>query len=260
MHYVRRGGGTPPLVFVHGFGCAHTDWNAQLDDLGTDHEVLACDLRGHGETPARAQECSIEHYGGDVAALLAALELAPAVLVGHSMGCRVVLETARLDPGRVAGVVLIDGSRLGSGTPAQAQATMRAAIEAVSYPAFADEFFSQMFLRRSARSREIIERASRLPSDIGQALLPRMAHWDAERMDEAFAALRAPVMVIQATRMNEAQKRVAMQAGESSPWLELVKTRIPGARIEVLTGVGHFAQREAPEAVNRLLREFCALL
>jgi pimeloyl-ACP methyl ester carboxylesterase len=256
MHYVRFGGGAPAVVFVHGFACALGDWNAQLDALRERYEVLACDLRGHGQTPGRPHECSIEHYGGDLAALLAALELPGAVLVGHSMGCRVALEAARLDPARVAGVVLIDGSRLGSGDPAAAEAGLRGAMESMGYAVFAENFFAQMFLRPTQTSREIVSRAMQLPADIGTALLPRMARWDAERMDEALAALRAPLMVIQTTRMNEARKRVAMQPGESSPWLDLVRTRVPAARIEVLPGLGHFPQIESPDAVNRLIRSF----
>src|SRR5204863_433949 len=111
MHFVRAGRGTPPLVFVHGFACSLEDWKPQLEHFRKTNEVLACDLRAHGATPGRAHECSIEHYGGDVAALVNNLELSRVVLVGHSMGCRVVLEANRLIADKVAGIVLVDGSR-----------------------------------------------------------------------------------------------------------------------------------------------------
>ena len=80
MHFIRAGSGSPALVFVHGFACTHEDWRAQLEHFQRSHEVLACDLRGHGRTPGRPHECSIEHYGGDVAALVNNLELARVVL------------------------------------------------------------------------------------------------------------------------------------------------------------------------------------
>src|SRR3954467_5178872 len=111
MHFVRAGAGAPSLVFVHGFACSLEDWRAQIAHFEKTNEVVACDLRGHGQTPGRPHECSIEHYGGDVAALVTNLEFKSAILIGHSMGCRVVLEAARLIPGRVAGIVLLDGSR-----------------------------------------------------------------------------------------------------------------------------------------------------
>src|SRR5918995_755522 len=127
MQYIRRGSGTPPLVFVHGFACDHSDWRFQLEALQGSHEVVACDLRGHGATPGRPHECSIEHYGGDVLALVNNLELPASILIGHSMGCRVVLEANRIAPERIAGLVLVDGSRQGSGDPAQAEALSRSA-------------------------------------------------------------------------------------------------------------------------------------
>jgi pimeloyl-ACP methyl ester carboxylesterase len=256
MHFVRTGRGAPPLVFVHGFACSHEDWRAQLELFASSHEVVACDLRGHGTTPGRPHECSIEHYGGDVAALLANLELPASILVGHSMGCRVVLEAARLDPQRVAGLVLVDGSRIGSGDPAEAEAAARAAIESAGYAAFARKFFSDMFLAPSEEAERIIARAMRLPAEIGAALLPRMVRWDAENMDRTLAAVRAPLMAIQSTYVNAERKRVPLQKGETTPWLELLRAKAPGARIEVVPGVGHFSQLEAAGTVNRLIASF----
>jgi pimeloyl-ACP methyl ester carboxylesterase len=258
MHFVRSGRGAPPLVFVHGFACSHEDWGAQLEFFEKTHEVGACDLRGHGATPGRPHECSIEHYGGDVAALLGNLDLRDAILVGHSMGCRVVLEAARLDPRRVAGLVLVDGSRIGSGDPGEAEAAARAAIESVGYAAFARKFFSDMFLGPSAEAETIIARAMRLPAETGAALLPRMVRWDAEMLERALAALRAPLMAIQSTYINTQRKRVALEPGETTPWLELLKQSVPGAKIEVIPGVGHFNQLEAPDAVNRLIASFAS--
>src|SRR4051812_47102342 len=167
MLFARRGGGAPPLVFVHGFACTHEDWRAQLDYFEGTNEVLACDLRGHGRTPGRPHECSIEHYGGDVAALVSNLEIARALLVGHSMGCRVVLEAARLIADKVAGLVLVDGSRNATSDPEAAQALARATIEKLGYARFAEALFRQMFFKPSAQADAIVERAVRSSAEFG---------------------------------------------------------------------------------------------
>jgi pimeloyl-ACP methyl ester carboxylesterase len=61
-------------------------------------------------TPALArQKSSIVRCGADVAEVMQALAPPPAVLVGHSMGCRVVVEAVMQATDRVAGVVLVDG-------------------------------------------------------------------------------------------------------------------------------------------------------
>jgi pimeloyl-ACP methyl ester carboxylesterase len=232
-----------PIVFVHGFACTHADWRLQLAKFGEEHDVFAPDLRGHGRTHARPDDCSIETYGSDIAALLDGKDLKDAVLVGHSMGCRVVLQAYLNAPERVAAIVLIDGSFQGSRPPV--------AIE--DYPEFARSLFEGMFLVPSEMGKAIIERATRLPASVGAALFPRMARWDAENMERALAAVKVPMLVIQSTYLNAERKRVAIKPGETSPWLDMVRRHAPQAEIELVTGVGHFPQLEAPEQVNDLL-------
>ena len=231
-------------MFVHGFACDHSDWQAQTDFFSKNHEVVACDLRGHGQTPGRPQECTIEHYGGDVAALVVHLELRKAVLVGHSMGCRVVLEATRIIPERIGGVVLIDGSRVAGEPPP---------IE--NYPAFAENLFRQMFFKQTPESEAIVARAVRSSAEFGPSLWPAMARWDAQSMDAALAAARCPILAIQSTTRGADLKRSPMKPGDTNPYLELVKSR--GARVEIVPDTGHFTQIEAPGRVNRLIAEFC---
>ena len=253
MHFVRTGSGAPALVFVHGFACTHEDWRAQIEHFQRSHDVVACDLRGHGRTPGRPHECSIEHYGGDVAALVNNLELARAVLVGHSMGCRVVLEAARLIPDRVAGIVLVDGSRNAASDPEGAEAVARATIEKLGYARFAEALFRQMFFNPSAEADAIVERAVRSSAEFGPQLWPRITRWDAGQMDAAFAALRSPVLAIQSTTRNAQLERAPLRPGDTSPWIDYLGAR--GARVEIVPDTGHFTQLEAPSVVNRLVAD-----
>jgi pimeloyl-ACP methyl ester carboxylesterase len=245
-------------VFVHGFLCSHEDWKFQLKELRQRREVVACDLRAHGKTPGRPEECSIEHFGGDVAALANNLELKDFILVGHSMGCRVVLEANRIAPERVAGIVLVDGSRFATGDPAAAEAAAQAQITQMGYAAWAEDLFRQMFLKSTPATERLVQRAVRQSAEVGAALWPRSARWDAGTLEPALAAVRAPVLVIQTTtRDAQTGKRGPMRAGQTSPYLELLKKKIRDVRIEILPGLGHFPQLEAPQRVNRLIEEFC---
>ena len=232
-----------PIVFVHGFACTHADWRKQVEFFSAGHETFAPDLRGHGATHARPEDCSIETYGSDIAALLHGKDLKGTVLIGHSMGCRVVLQACLNAPERVAAIALVDGSFQGSRPPV--------AIE--DYSNVAREMFEQMFLSPSDLGTAIIERAVQLPASIGAALLPRMARWDAANMERTLAAVKVPLLVIQSTYLNAERKRVAIKAGETTPWLDMVRRQAPQAQIEIVSGVGHFPQLEAPEVVNRLL-------
>src|SRR5690606_16193053 len=101
----------------------------------------------------------------------------------------------------------------------------------------------------------LAERAKQLPEEFGMRLFLDLVRWDVESLDGALRAVKAPLMAIQSTSMNAARKRVSLRAGESSPWLDLLRRYIPQARIEVLPG-GHFHQVEAPDEVSRLIGEF----
>ncbi len=243
-------------MFVHGFACDHTDWTAQVEALRDRHRVVTCDLRGHGSAPGEPDDCSIETYGADVAQLVEGLGLAPAILVGHSMGCRVVLEAARQRPQGVAGLVLVDGSITGTGDADAAERASRARIAAKGFHAFAADFFRGMFTVPFEGSEAIVRRASQLPARIGLALFPRIARWDAQRMNDALAAVQVPVLVIQSTQMNATLQRESMQPGQTSAWLDRVREHAPHARVEIVAGAGHFVHVEAAGRVNALLRDF----
>jgi pimeloyl-ACP methyl ester carboxylesterase len=253
LFYEEHGSGDPPLVFVHGLACAHEDWRHQLSYFSPSHHVVSLDLRGHGRSAGCTSGFDIESFGADVAALMTALQLPPALLVGHSMGCRVVLECGRMAPQRVAGLVLIDGSRFAATGADAARRTTLSSMQASGYEAFFERLFTQMFTAASdAQIRDAtVARAGRLARNVGLELVPQMAAWDAGVAEHALRSTKVPVTVLQSTHLDENRERVSLQAGESSPWLELVKDRVPRAEIHIIPGVGHFTMIEAAEEVNR---------
>jgi pimeloyl-ACP methyl ester carboxylesterase len=262
LAYARHGDGDPPLLFVHGLAGAQDDWQPQVDFFRTRQCVVTCDLRGHGASDGDPADCSIETYGADVSALLRALQLAPAVLVAHSAGCRVVLQAYLECPARVAGLVLVEGSRVGTGDPVTAEQTMRQRMRIVGYATTMRQLFAGMFFEGADPALEdrIVGRALALPEATGMALLPRLLRWDAQYMDTALAQVAVPVLVIQSTYINPERVRVPQQPGTSTPWTDLVRQLVPAAEIEIVGGAGHFVMLEAPEAVNRLLAAFVATI
>lgn len=257
--FTRKGSGRPPIAFVHGFGCARGDWDAQVAHLAPAHDTIAVDLGGHGETPATEAHTRIETHGADVAALIGALDLRGAVLVGHSMGCRVVMEVALREPARVAGLVLVDGSRMGA-PGAKDHLELAKHIRTIGYEAFVRPVFASMFSNGfpKALSQPVIDRAAARRPEIAGALFPDIRRWDSERMDDVLASIRVPVLAIQTTRIDDTGARVSMRPGDTSPYLDLLRTRLPTIEVEVITGIGHFPQLETPEAVNGMIARFAA--
>ena len=253
LFYADHGSGDPPLVFVHGLACAHEDWRHQLGYFSPSHRVVSLDLRGHGRSAGCSSGFDIVSFGADVAALITALKLPPALLVGHSMGCRVVLECARVAPQRVAGLVLIDGSRFAATSADAARRATLNSMQASGYEALFERLFTQMFTAASdPQTRDAtLARAGRLARNVGLELVPQMAAWDAGVAERALRSAKVPVTVLQSTHLDENRERVSLQAGENSPWLELVQELVPQAEIHIIPGVGHFTMIEAAEQVNR---------
>jgi len=260
LFYERQGDGNPPLVFVHGYACSHEDWQPQVDFFRTRQSVITCDLRGHGASDRDPAHCDIETYGADISALLSALELQPAILIGHSMGCRVVLQVSLDAPQRVAGLILVDGSCVAAGDPQVAERATRQRIQADGYTTRMRRLFNDMFLESSdpALKEHIVSRALALPEEIGAALLPHYVGWDARQMDAALSQVAVPLLVLQSTDIHPGRGRVPLQPGASTPWLALVRRHVPAAQIEIVSGVGHFSMLEAPEAVNQTVAAFVA--
>jgi pimeloyl-ACP methyl ester carboxylesterase len=133
---------------------------------------------------------------------------------------------------------------------------MRQMIEFMRYPAFARALFGEALLPPTAAGRAIIERAARLPPEMGVTLFSTMVGWDASRMEAALSAVAVPLLAIQSTYLDPQRKRVHLRPGQSSPWLDLVRRCAPHARIEIVPDAGHFTMLDAPQAFDRLLEGF----
>jgi len=255
IHHVAAGQGTPPLVFVHGFGCDRTDWNAQVAHFSPRHQTIAVDLRGHGLSPGAAADCSIERYGADVAEVMRALGLPPAVLIGHSMGCRIAIEAALQAPEHTAAVVLVDGSQF---APEMAAVLRQNFAMPNGYATLTDSIFQQMFTSRSdsAVAAAVIARARRLPQPIGEKMLADMQRYDVHRLAASMASLRVPLMAVQCTYSNEKRERQTMRAGQDTPYLAMLRAGVPSARVEIIPDTGHFPQLDAAAETNALLESF----
>src|SRR5215208_3540512 len=157
INFVVRSTGDPSLIFVHGFACSLEDWEEQFRALSPRFRCVALDLPGHGDS-AKPEAISIENMGTAVNQVKDRIAARSSILVGHSMGCRVISEAFQQSGAAVSGLVFIDGSFLGDDLQSTMKST-KAAIDRAGMDAFTQRFFSDMFLEsgdpelRSALSR-----------------------------------------------------------------------------------------------------------
>jgi non-heme chloroperoxidase len=107
--YYKDWGSGQPIMFHHGWPLSSDDWDPQLMFfLQQGFRVIAHDRRGHGRSSQTSDGHDMDHYAGDVAALVAHLDLWDVVHVGHSTGGgEVARYVARHGAGRVAKAILI---------------------------------------------------------------------------------------------------------------------------------------------------------
>ena len=99
--FVEESGEGEPMVFVHGSCVDQSTWFLVAADLASSFRTLTYDRRGHGKSPPGHGRGSIDEDVEDLAALLRALDLPAAHLVGNSFGASIALRLAVRYPDRV---------------------------------------------------------------------------------------------------------------------------------------------------------------
>lgn len=108
MVYTRSGTDTgTAFVLVHGIGMGHRVFRDLADELGRSGPVYAVDLPGFGDSPEPGSALDMPASGDFLAAFVASLPVRDPVLVGHSMGTQIVVETLVRHPELASRAVLI---------------------------------------------------------------------------------------------------------------------------------------------------------
>jgi len=233
-----------PLLLLHGFTDSARSWSLIAPYLAPGFRVIAPDLRGHGHSD-RPEGCyTIPEMANDVRFLIEALDLAPAHVVGHSLGGRLAQAIAQRWPHTVRKIVLMSTSavlRQRHGWLWENIQKLRDPIDAES--AFIREWCSgavpvdESFLAHTRRE------CAAVPSRIWLSIHYEQLAYDPspllQDISVATLILRGEKDII-ATSEHQAQ----------------MKDAIVGAEFISLRGHGHNIHWEAPEKVAGLIRTF----
>ena len=114
LAHVRAGAGPPPLVLLHGLlGSARnlSTLSRLVVERRPDLATVSFDLGGHGASPPLPPGADTATLAAGVLASVRALGLLmPLAVVGHSLGGRVALRVAQLEPSAISAVTLLDVS------------------------------------------------------------------------------------------------------------------------------------------------------
>lgn len=238
IRYDDLGAGDPALVFVHGWNCDRSYWAEQLEHFARSHRVVNVDLAGHGDSGLNRTEWTMQAFGEDVSAVVTALDLQNVVLVGHSMGGKVIVEATRQLGGRVVAVVGVDTFHNGGRETPRARQDELFGQLAEDYAGFIGNFVDRTFVEQSDPA--IVEwvRADMSAAPYASAVGARQASGSYDATP-AVAALDVPLVLINSDFLPTDVQHLEANAKQFL-YLEM-------------SGVGHFVMLEDPETFNALL-------
>lgn len=260
LYYYAAGtrGAGEPLVLIHGFPTSGHLWSEVVPLLPPGHRAVVLDLLGYGRSDRPGSAGLGVHAHADrVLALMDALSIREAALVGHGLGGGVAQSLAVRFPGRVSRLALVSAVAFDA-WPTRAARLWR---RLVSLGRLVPPSWLQSVLRTSVlsgyansaqgvHSLELYARAFAGPD--GRDAL--MRHLRALRSDET-AAL--------APRLAALHCPAAVVWGAGDPFLPVVvgerlRAAIPGATLDVLPSARHFVPEDTPAALSAVLAHLLA--
>lgn len=230
MYYAVYGSGEP-ILLIHG-GLGHADiWAAEIEDLARDHMVIVADSRGHGRSTRTAAPYSYDLMASDYLALLDRLKVDKAALVGWSDGAIIGLDIAMKHPERLTRLFAHAANSKVEGVKPDMLQTM-------TFRAYVD------------RSGSDYRRLSPTPDQYEDFVREISAMWASQPNwpDADLARITVPTAIV----LGDHDEAI------SRDHTEYLATTIPGAKLIILSSVGHFAMLQDPAGYAKAVRDFLA--
>ena len=230
-----------PVVLLHGWGTSSENLAGLATCLLPAFRVVSVDLPGFGWSQAPSVAWGTADYAQHIAEFLDEIEIPRAAFVGHSFGGRVAFHLAAHTPGRVSRLILVASSgvrpkrglryHLGVGIT-------RGLGRLAALPGFGG-------VGERALSRWRAKVGSRDYRAAGR-LRPTLVKVVNEDLTPLLPRVQAPTLLLWGDQDQEVRR----------PAVEVMAATIPGARLVVFPGAGHFPFQDAPDAFCRAVRTF----
>ncbi|MCX7671871.1 MAG: alpha/beta hydrolase, partial [Anaerolineae bacterium] len=252
LRYELWGEGKTPLVLLHGLGSSADDWMLQLPAFAPHFLCVLPDLRGHGLSDKPNGRYSVALFADDVADLLTELELAPAHILGLSLGGLVAQQLA-IDHGAMVRSLVLINTFPGLWPPPLAA-------------------LSTLMRRRSILGAQgMAETAERVAGDLfPNAHLDVLRNLTRQRLaaNDADAYRRAALAVLRfwpGRKLKRITQPTLILAGENDRvvpalYQERLRRRLPHAQFVSIPHSGHASNIDQPEAVNAAVLNFLLAL
>jgi magnesium chelatase accessory protein len=257
--HVQIMGSGPALLLLHGTGAATHSWRDLAPLLSRDFTVIAPDLPGHGFTELRSRTAqSLAGMADALARLLAALEIKPDFVVGHSAGAAIALRLVLDRKILPRAVISVNGALL----PFPGAAAFL--FPALAKLMFLNPFAAPILAHRAGDPAAILRLIEGTGSRIDatglqlygrllrtrrhvEATLGMMANWDLVPLRRDLPRLSVPLTLVAADGDTAVPPRVARETA----------ALVPGASVVAVRDLGHLAHEEAPAMFADIIGKAC---
>jgi pimeloyl-ACP methyl ester carboxylesterase len=261
--YTYRAAGSGPLVvLLHGIAGSSATWERVIPRLSGNHKVIAPDLLGHGGSPKPRGDYSLGAYANLIRDLLDGLGEERGTIVGHSLGGGVALQFAYQYPERCERLVLISSGGLGR----EVHAILRAAVLPGA------EVVLPWLSAAAARSIEtLVKTFGRLgfreSADLAETWRSFVSLEDPNAR-RAFLYTVRGIIDLGGQRVDATDKLYLTAGlptlivwGEQDPLIPVehayrAHESIPGSRLEIFPGAGHYPYLDDPELFAAIFLDF----
>ncbi|MFI8301756.1 alpha/beta fold hydrolase [Streptomyces nigra] len=261
----RMAGEGATVLLIHGIGSSSDTWTDVLPQLAHRFRVIAPDLLGHGCSDKPRGDYSVPAFANGIRDLLEILDIDMVTLVGHSLGGGVAMQFAYQFPERTERLVLVSTGGAGrSVTP-----WLRAASLPGAHLALSSLRLSTMRAQTATALRLLKAFGTRPGQDAPDVLRVVNALQDAASRDAFLRTLRAVVdwrgqVVTMLDRCYLTAGMPTLLAWGSRDQVvparhaEWVHAAMPGSRLEIFEGAGHFLFHDEPQRFLAVLMDFIA--
>jgi pimeloyl-ACP methyl ester carboxylesterase len=252
----------PTLLLIHGMAGNSRTWRDVMPALADDFTVLAPDLIGHGESAKPMGDYSLGAFASGLRDLLALLDLGPVTVIGQSLGGGVAMQLAYQHPELVDRLVLIGSGGLGREVSWLLRLLTLPGSEYLM-PLFFPSFVQEQGDAAGRRLHGIgfnaphIAEMWRAYTSLGQAENRRAflrtlrgvidpGGQTVNATDRLYLAAAMPTMIVWGDQDLIIPVEHAYAAHES----------IPGSRLEIFEGCGHFPHVQEPDRLVEAIRDF----
>lgn len=248
LSYEVRGEG-PPVVLLHPFPLNHEFWKGAAEQLSARYRLILPDLRAHGDSELGEGPVTMQKLSADLERVLGEERTGRASFVGVSIGGYLLFEFWRRHRDRVAALVFANTKAGGETLESRAtrwQAADRVMREGTAW--FIDDMSSKLVSAPTRNNRpDIVEMARNMMRKMSPQDITEVQHGMADRPDSVSTLrdINVPTLLITG-------EEDTVPLAE----IELMRHRIPGSELRIISKAGHYAALEKPEEFGRLLRTF----